>query len=280
MKKTLRLITRFTGVLLAGIMAVSCTTPKDITYFQDLKEDTVVELANRKAIKLQPDDKLTITVSSKDAALSDLFNLTYGVTRSSSNSGSINGTGTNTRSYSTTDNLASYTVSPSGDIDFPVLGKLHVAGMTRSELAGFIKGELMGRDLVKDPIVTVEFLSTGFSVLGEVAHPGRFDMNRDEINVLQAISLAGDLTINGMREKVLLLREENGKIQSYRLNLTDLNQMTNSPAFYLQQDDVIYVEPDGMKKRSTTVNGNNVLNASFWMSVASFATTVAVLIFK
>ena len=279
MKKSLRLITRFTGVLLAGLMAVSCATPKDITYFQDIQTDTVTELANRKAIVLKPDDRLTIIVSSKDAALADLFNLTYSVNRSST-SISTNGTGTTSRSYSSNDNLATYTVSPEGNIDFPVLGKIHVEGMTRSELAGFIKGELIGRDLVKDPVVTVEFVNTGFSVMGEVKTPGRYDMNRDHINVLQALSLAGDLTINGERKNVLLLREENGEIKSYRLNLTDLNQMASSPAFYLQQDDVIYVEPDGMKKRSTTVNGNNVLNASFWMSVASFATTIAVLIFK
>lgn len=266
-------------VLAAGaLMAVSCTTPKDISYFQDMADNTVIAVAAERAIRLRPDDKLNIIVKSKDPALSDLFNLTLNVSRSSTQQSA---NGVTSRNYtSTSEMLASYTVSPEGNIDFPVLGKLHVEGMTRSELAGFIKGELMGRNLVNDPVVSVEFLNTGVSVLGEVKEPGRYDLNTDHLNVLQALSLAGDLTISGMRENVLVMREENGKMVSYRLNLTDAGQMAASPGFYLQQDDIIYVEPNAIKKRSQTVNGNNVLNASFWISVASLAASVAVLIFR
>ncbi|MBD5203656.1 MAG: polysaccharide export protein [Bacteroidales bacterium] len=263
---------------IAAFMAVSCSTPKGITYMQDLGDNTVVAVAAERAIHIRPDDKLTIVVKSKDPALSDLFNLTLNVNRASSEKLA---TGVSSRNYTSgSESLMSYTVTPEGDIDFPVLGKLHVEGMTRSELSGFIKGELMGRDLVKDPVVTVEFLNTGISVLGEVAEPGRYDMNTDRLNVLQALALAGDLTMSGMRENVLVMREENGKMVSYRLNLTDANQMASSPAFYLQQDDIIYVEPNAIRKRSQTVNGNNVLNASFWISVASLAASVATLIFR
>ena len=171
-------------------------------------------------------------------------------------------------------------MAPDGDIDFPVLGKLHIAGMTRSELAGYIKGELMGRDLVKDPVVTVEFLNTGVSVLGEVKQPGRYDMNVDELTILDAIALAGDLDIQGQRENVKVVRREADGLHTYQVDLTDMRNLVASPAYYLQQDDIIYVEPNGVKKRQTTVNGNTALSASFWVSVASLLTSVAVLIFK
>ena len=85
---------------------------------------------------------------------------------------------------------------PSGEIDFPVLGDIKVSGMTRSELSGYIKGELMGRELVKDPTVIVDFLSTGISIIGEVNKPGRYDLNRDNINIIEALALAGDLTVD------------------------------------------------------------------------------------
>ena len=151
--------------------------------------------------------------------------------------------------------------------------------MTRSEVAGFIKGELMGRDLVKDPTVTVEFLNTGVSVMGEVLAPGRYDMNRDNITILEALSLAGDLTIQGKRDNVMVIREEDGQLKTYRVDLTNGQQLMSSPAFYLKQDDIVYVEPNGVRKRQTTVNGNTALSASFWVSVASLLTSVAVLIF-
>lgn len=278
MKKAFRLLSKMACVLAVGFMAVSCTGPKNITYFQDLDNGSVVAIAEERAIRLRPDDKLTIAIKSKDNSLSDLFNLTLNVNRSYNNTNTAGIKSVSNSSSS--DNLLSYTVTPDGNIDFPVLGKLHVEGMTRSELAGYIKGELMGRNLVKDPIVTVEFLNTGIAVLGEVNTPGRYIINNDNLNVLQAIAMAGDLTISGMRENVLVVREEGDRMVSYRINLTDMQQVTNSPAFYLQQDDVIYVEPNGMKKRSQTVNGNNVLNASFWISVGSFLMSAAVLIFR
>ena len=185
------------------------------------------------------------------------------------------------RSYTTgNEGMGAYTVSPEGTIDFPVLGNLTVSGMSRSELAGFIKGELMGRELVKDPVVTVEFLNTGVSVLGEVLTPGRYDVNLDQFTIFDAISLAGDLTIQGQRKNVKVLRKEADGIHTYVVDLTDMAKTMSSPAYYLKQGDLVYVEPNGVKKRQTTVNGNTALSASFWVSVASLLTSVAVLIFK
>ena len=169
--------------------------------------------------------------------------------------------------------MAVYTVSPQGTIDFPVLGTLKVGGMTRTELAGFIKGELMGRDLVKDPTVTVEIMGNAISMLGELHNPGRYEINRDNFTLLEAIALAGDLNITGMRDKVHVLRQSDGQTRDYIVDLTDAKSTMASPAYYVQPGDVIYVEPNDMRKRQTTVNGNSALSVSFWISVASLVTT-------
>lgn len=279
MKKPLKHLFRILCVATVAL-AASCSTPKNITYFQDLDQTAVLDMADRQMIRIEPEDKISIVVKSKDPALAELFNLSISTNRIGNNTSTSGNTAT-IRTYSgTSESMSNYTVDPKGDIDFPILGTLHVAGMTRFEVAAFIKGELIGRNLVKDPVVSVEFLNTGISVMGEVTNPGRFDMNRDNITVLDAIALAGDLTIQGQRENVLVLRVENGQMKTYRIDLTNASQMVRSPGFNLKQNDIVYVEPNPMKKRSTTVNGNSVLNASFWVSVASLLTSVAVLIFK
>ncbi len=264
--------------LITGMIALimtGCGVPKDVAYFQDVDPAVILETAKSAPIKVKPGDKLSIIVKSKDPQLSALFNLPVYSSRVGQG-GSTNGTGAELRPYTggQSESVASYTVSPAGYIDFPVLGDIKVEGMTRAELSGYIKGELMGRELVKDPTVLVDFLSTGISVLGEVSRPGRYDLNRDDINIIEALTLAGDLTINGQRENVKVVRIEDGKVNTYVLDLTDAASLVKSPAFYLSQNDVIYVEPNAQKKRSSTVNGNNALSVSFWVSVASLLTSV------
>ena len=165
-------------------------------------------------------------------------------------------------------------------IDFPVLGKIHVAGMKREEIAECIKNELIKENLVKDPVVTVEFANLCISVLGEVNSPGRFSIDRDRLTILDALSMAGDLTIYGNRSKVMVLRQEGDVQRVYGLNLTSGEHIYSSPAYYLQQNDVVYVEPNEVKARQSTVNGNNVRSTSFWISLASLLTSVAILIFN
>ena len=118
------------------------------------------------------------------------------------------------------------------------------------------------------------------SVLGEVASPGRYSIDRDKVTLLDAISMAGDLTIYGKREKVLVLREENGVQRVYGVNLCSAEHLYTSPVYYLRQNDVVYVEPNNVRARQATVNGNNVRSTSFWISLASRLTTIAVLVFK
>ncbi|MDE6340412.1 MAG: polysaccharide biosynthesis/export family protein [Muribaculaceae bacterium] len=264
--------------MIAGMMGVimtGCAVPKNVAYFQDMDSETILESVNRMPIVVKPGDKLAIIVKSKDPAISALFNMPIYSSRVGQGA-STNGDNAVLRAYtgSVSEGIANYTVTPQGDIDFPVLGMIKVEGMTRSEVAAYIRGELVGRQLVKDPTVAVEFLSAGVNILGEVNAPGRYDLNRDDINVLQALSLAGDLSINGERNNVKVIRTENGKVNTYVLDLTDGASLVKNPGFYLQQDDVIYVEPNAQRKRASTVNGNNALSVSFWVSVASLLTSV------
>ena len=261
-------ITNILRVSVAAALLSSCATPK-IAYFQDIQPGTAEEVSNATEIRVRPEDKISILVNSKDPLLTDLFNLPIisrqiGMTTGTSNSQGLSG----------------YTVNKEGDIDFPVLGHIHVSGMTREEIAAHIKHELISQDLVKDPVVTVEFMNLTVSVLGEVVHPGRFSIDKDRLTLLDAISMAGDLTVYGKRDNVLVQRDENGKKVLYKVNLNSGHDLYASPVYYLQQNDIVYVEPNSVRARQATVNGNNVRSASFWMSLASLLTTITVLIVK
>lgn len=271
------------SVAVLAIVLASCSTPKNVAYFQGVENGEILEYAAQSAnlIKVQPYDKLSIVVNSKDPNLAQLFNLKV-VSNYASPRLPQSGTGSTFRDYTigAQEGVSAYTVSAEGTIDFPVLGVLKVEGMTRNELAAFIKGEIIGRGQIKDPIVTVEFVNVGVSVLGEVNAPGRYDLNADVLTVVEALALAGDMTIQGQRENVTVLRREGDKTREYTIDLTDTKKMLQSPAYYLKQGDVVYVEPNNMKKRYTKANANNVMNVSFWLSVASLLTTAAVLFKK
>lgn len=152
--------------------------------------------------------------------------------------------------------------------------------MNREEVAEFIRRELISRDLAKNPIVTVEYLNLSVSVMGEVSRPGLYNFNKENFTILDALSAAGDLTIFGMRNNVKVLREDNGKQKVYEVNLNSGQDLMKSPVYYMKQNDVIYVEPNSTKARTSTPNGNSVLTPSFWISIASFAVTIAVLVIK
>lgn len=253
-------------VLAAAALLGSCATPK-VAYFQDVQPGTPEQVLNRLDIRVRPEDKISIIVNSKDPLLMELFNLPTVSRQIGSGS-----------SGSSSQGISGYTVDKSGNIDFPVLGAVHVAGMTREEIASYIKEELVEKNLVKDPIVTVEFQNLTVSVLGEVASPGRYNIDKDRLSLLDAISMAGDLTINGKRDNVLVQREENGKKVLYKVDLNSGLDLYASPVYYLQQNDIIYVEPNSMRARQATVNGNSIRTPSFWISLVSLATTVTVLI--
>ena len=182
---------RFLTLFLGIVLLASCNTSKEILYFQDIVVNQPEVIEGARDITVQPKDQISIVVSSKDPQLAALFNLTkiqyragYTDLKGGNNNGEISG----------------YTLDDNGDIDFPVLGTLHIAGMTKGDIAKMIKKRLIDENLVNDPVVTVEFMNLYFSVLGEVKTPGKYAITKDQISLLEAISVAGDLTIHGKRD--------------------------------------------------------------------------------
>ncbi|MCM1484300.1 MAG: polysaccharide biosynthesis/export family protein [Muribaculaceae bacterium] len=253
-----------------AMLAASCSTPKDITYMQGFSNGMAQEVRAQSRITVQPDDRLGIYVSSNNPDLAQVFNLAIPQQR----------IGQSASASSNNMASAAYTVTPDGYINYPILGEIRVLGLTRHEVASMIQDKLVSGKHLNDAVVTVDFLNATVSVLGDVNSPGEYPIDKDDMNVLQVISKAGDLNITGERTNVLVVREEGGRDVAYRLDLTDTESLMQSPAFYLRQNDIVYIEPNNVKKRQATVNGNTVLTPSFWLSVASFLTTIAVLIIK
>ena len=260
--------------LLVAFMLFSCATPDKIAYFQDTAgQDKTINLPQA-TIRLQPGDMISIVVNTKDPESAGMLNLPYITTRlgAASREGSSNNA-----------QMSGYTLDPNGDVDFPIVGKINLKGLTRSEASAKVKKVLLDNHLVSDvfnPVVTVEFMNLGISIMGEVARPGHFALNKDNLNILDALSMAGDLTIYGNRENVRVIRTEGDVQKTYNVDLTSAESTLNSPVYYLKQDDIIYVEPNDVKMRQSTVNGNNVRSTSFWISLASLLTSITLLFIK
>lgn len=255
-------------IIISGItlLLCSCAAQKKILYFQDAadgKQDTIAVQDGR--IKLQSDDVVSIIVKSRDMNLTNLYNLPYYSQRIGS---------TEAMSSAYANGVATYLIKEDGTIDFPVVGKIKAAGLTRGELADRIQEILIKGDYLKDAVVSIDYVNLYVSVLGEVAHPGRIKIDHDVYTLLDAITAAGDLTITGHRNNIRVLRNENGIQKTYWVNINSSDSLAKSPVYYLKQNDVIYAEPNKMRARQSTVNGNNVLNASFWVSVSSLAVTI------
>ena len=247
---------RILYALFALMLIASCTTQKKVPYFQDLSNCSTVETALPQEITIKPGDKLSIHVNSKDEELVAPFNLR----RSQQSMGSQA-------------DLA-YTVDKDGNIEFPYLGSIRIEGMSRDEVAKHIRQELLDRKMVQDPTVIVDFNNLQISVLGDVGKPGKYNIEKDKYTIIDAISEAGDLTITGRRDNIMVLRQENGKQKSYFVNLNDASQLFASPVYYLQQDDIVYVEPNSMKSGQSSINSNTLRSTSFWFSAVSLVLTL------
>lgn len=248
----------------------SCNTSKEIIYFQDVEVNRPEEIEAARDITVQPKDQISIVVSSKDPELAALFNLTRVQYRAGSadfNSGSSNG------------EVSGYTLDDEGAIDFPVLGSLKVSGMTKNRIAAMVKQRLIEENLVNDPVVTVEFMNLYFSVLGEVKTPGKYSITKDRITLLEAISMAGDLTIYGKRDAIFIIREEDGQRVTHWVDIRS-KDVFRSPVYYLKQNDVVYVQPNKVRAGQSTLNENNVKSVGLWISIGSFLTSLGVLLFK
>ncbi|RGK26992.1 polysaccharide export protein [Bacteroides intestinalis] len=245
------------------LLLMSCkTTTNNITYFQDLDNLAAYSGDNiNYAPKIVPDDELSISVSGVDPNAVAVFNmplssyLTPGET-----------------SVNITPALHTYLVDSKGNIDFPVLGKISVGGMTRSELTDLITKKLT--TYVKDPIVTIQIRNFKVSVLGEVTKPGTVSVPNERLSVLDAIGMAGDLTIYGNRKNVLLIRDNGGKKEYHRFDLTSIESL-NSPYYYLQQNDVLYVEPNKARKGNAKYSQSQQFNISLASTVISAISVLA-----
>ena len=260
-KRLIRL--RLLGYLAVIVcMCVACTSSRKVLYLQDVKPMVKQQIDEAYEVKIHKDDMLAIMINSKNPELALPFNMplvSYQVGYQSSYNQRILG----------------YLVDSDGCIDFPIFGRLHVAGMTRKELTKYIKQRLVEEDYIKDPVVTVQFLNFKISVIGEVNRPGSFDITSDRITLLEAISKAGDLTIFGRRDSVAVIREVDGErtIVYHDLRSSDIFQ---SPYYYLQQNDIVYVEPNRTKAAQSRINQNNTVGV--WTSVISVLTSIVTLI--
>ena len=183
------------------------------------------------------------------------------------------------RSCNINGEISGYTLDDKGNIDFPVVGTLHIAGMTKSQIATLVKKRLMEENLVNDPVVTVEFMNLYFSVLGEVKTPGKYAITKDQITLLEAISMAGDLSIYGKRDAIFVIREENGERVTHWVDIRS-KDLFNSPVYYLKQNDVVYVQPNKVRAGQSTINENSVKSVSLWISIGSLLSSLGVLLFK
>ncbi len=221
------------------IVFASCVNTKKVTYFNNIADTTVTSAADGLEPRIQKGDLLSISVSSLSTEVTSVFN--------SPNSPASN----SFISSNTLSQAVGYLVSQEGDIDFPILGNLHVAGITKESLKDSIAHILIDKKLLFNPIVTVRYLNFHVTVLGEVNNPGLITIPNEQVTVLEAIGLAGDLTIYGKRNNVLLLRRENGQKVVRRLNLNS-EQVLSSPYYNLQSNDVVYIEPSRGKVASAS----------------------------
>ncbi|MCM1449440.1 MAG: polysaccharide biosynthesis/export family protein [Clostridiales bacterium] len=252
-----------------SLLMVGCASKKNqLSYFKDLPKDgsdLVIESIDADySLRIVPDDELLITVTSLSPDATAMFNLPMAniATRGQ---------------QQVTGNVAmqTYIVDSKGDINFPLLGTLHVEGMTTSELTSILTERISME--VEKPMVRVEIVNFAINILGEVASPGRYGLNDEEFTIIDALALAGDLTEYGRRENILLIRREGDKTIYHRFNMHDLSSM-NSPYFYLKQNDVIYVEPDNVKASNAKYSTNNGFKLSVISTVVGSVSVIASLV--
>lgn len=255
----------------AIILLSACSTPKNIAYFPEISNGTTITMAASKGITLKTNDKLSIVVNTKSAELNNVLNMPINA--------QIIG-GSEMQSINQGQGVSGYIVDSEGNIDFPMIGKVKAEGLSRTELASHLKKLLEEKNLAKDAVVTVGFMNIGFSIIGEVNSPGFYTFENDKTTLLQALSRAGDMNLYGNRNNVKVVRMNGDKQEIYVINMLDTEALMKSPAYILQQNDVVYVEPNNYRKRQATANASEITKASFWLSAVSAIATLAVLIFK
>lgn len=245
------------------LLFTSCSVKEKVVYVNGLNQEMTAAINNEfkhdYPLRISQGDVLLISVTALDVEAVAAFNLPL-----------ISYNNPGTLAVNTSPNLQYYLVEKDGSITFPIVGRIKVENLTTEEATRVVEAEVS--KYVNNPGVFLRFLNYQVTVLGEVNGPGRFNLNSQRVSILDAIGLAGDLTIFGLRENVLVVREQNGKLEFGRIDLTS-PEMFTSPYYYLQQNDVIYVEP----------NSNRVVasqNINLYMSILSTITTISAVVFS
>lgn len=226
--------------LLAVLLLTSCASRKNFVYLQDMEMGLKYPIETKHEAVVHRDDRLSITVSCKNPELAIPFNIYDGTFR-------VGTDGSVTADASSKVNEKGYRVDVNGDIDFPILGKLHIEGMKVSEVRDLIKQKIEEGEYMKDPLVSIEFLNFKYTVLGAVGSNGTYTVDGDRVTLLEAIAKAGDLTSKAKVDRVAVIREIEGERQIFMHDLRT-KDIFDSPCFYLQQNDIVYVEPKYKKK--------------------------------
>lgn len=250
---------------IATALLSSCGSVKNVAYFQNSDSIDFNNSVYLYDARIMPKDVLSITVSTVNPEASAPYNLIVRPTLTSTASNIATSGGS----------LQTYLVGNDGNIDFPVLGTLHVGGLSKAECEKMIHDKLLPyMNAAENPVVTVRMSNYKISVIGEVNRPGMFTVSNEKINILEALAQAGDLTIYGVRNNVKLIRENaKGKKEIYRVNLNDAN-IISSPYYYLQQNDIVYVEPNKVKAKNSAIGQSTTI----WISVTGALVSLASLV--
>lgn len=254
----------FVLLMFCVVLVTSCTSYKQVPYLQNSELLDPTRIVDLYDARVQPKDMLTITVSSEDAEATFPFNLIVATPQTSS-----------MRNLTSQPTLQTYLVDNDGCVEFPTLGRLKIGGMTKTEVETLIKDKLK-HNFTSDPIVNVRMVNYKISVLGEVARPNSYTISNEKVNVFEALALAGDLTVYGKRNGVKLIRESaNGKKEIIPLNLNDAD-IIYSPYYYLQQNDVLYIEPNKAKAKNSDIGSST----SLWFSGTSILISLISLLYN
>jgi polysaccharide export outer membrane protein len=242
--------------IFVGVLALlsSCASRKDVVYFQDAENFETLVNDNTFVSKFKVDDLVSIHISSLNPEASAPFNLFRGSSEGGFQAEQID-----------------YLVDQAGEIDFPVIGKLKIQGLSPEEVRILLRERLS--DYLKDPIINIRLRNFSITVLGEVLKPGTYPVNGEQITILEALGLAGDLTLRGVRNNILVLRDFNGTKVYSRVDLTSKN-ITKSPVYYLTQNDVVIVEPNKSAIKETSLDAS----ASIYVSIATVLITSTILL--
>ena len=259
----MRILNKLIFVVLLPFLFTACQSYKKVPYLQDSGEvQRAVAEAKLYDARIMPKDLLTIVVSCTDPELAEPFNLTVATPVSASQN-----------NLTSQPALQQYLVDNRGNIEFPILGTLHIGGLTKSEAETLIKGKLS--DYIKEsPIVTVRMANYKISVIGEVNAPGTFTISNEKVNLFEALAMAGDMTVYGLRDNVRLIREDadgHQHIITLDMNRADIVQ---SPYYYLQQNDILYVTPNKTKAKTADISTSTTI----WFSVVGTLVSLASLI--